>query len=430
MNRNFFMIRSVAFAFVTKIFGGATVFLALPIASHAVSSADYAGFLTTMNISAVAGLLFMPFATLYVRALAHAFATEDPVLKRAAVRDTFGSHVVLTIAIAVILIIGVFLARNIITLNGAMALGILLGLIQMAASWGQLYRIAERSDHVTSVVQMVSNIIMVTVIVTLSKVHLLSILTINTAYFGIPAIAELCIFLHLTVIRGLCVKTNICYITPIRTRIHEAIPLYLSPLADYLKIYASSLLVLSISSSYNYILFSTSILLTARLVNPITLVTRPLMPAFIDALQRKDTEWLTGLKRLMFAAAAVGGITAAILPFCISKNILSFAFPKEVKDVSTAYIIFCSYFAFAYALVALLAPLYIGAHRTRLYGISNLAFTMIGGAIGAILCLRFGAAGMMGSLSVMTTLCAISLLVSIWWENGPQALKPRKGKSV
>jgi O-antigen/teichoic acid export membrane protein len=413
MNRTFLMIRSVAFALVTKISGGATVFIALPVASHALSSADYASFLTTMNISAVAGVLLMPFAILYVREMAHAFATEDPILNRAAVRNTFGSHVVLTIAVAIILFIAVLAAKNVTTLNDSILVGILLSLIQMFASWGQLYRIAERSDYVTSVVQMIANIIMVLCVVVLSKRNLLSILSINISYFGIPAIGELYILFHLMIIRRLYINMNMGALDAIKARIREAIPLYLSPLSDYLKIYASSFLVLGVTNYYNYIVFSTSILLTARLVNPITLISRPLMPAFIDALHRNDTVWLTGLKQLLFGAAIIGAIIAAIAPFCVSKNILTVVFPKEANDVSIVYIIFCSYFAFTYALVALLAPLYIGAHRPGLYGISNLAFTAAGVAVGTVLCVRFGASAMMGSLAVTTTLCAIFLLLSI-----------------
>jgi len=151
------------------------------------------------------------------------------------------------------------------------------------------------------------------------------------------------------------------------------------------------------------------------------------MPAFIDALHRNDTKWLTGLKQLLFAATLIGAIGAGILPFCISKSALHFVFPKEVKDLSTLYIVFCSYFAFAYALVALLAPLYIGAHRTRLYGISNLSFTVAGGVLGAVLCMRFGASAMMGSLALMTTLCAIFLLVSISWGGDAHSLKRGTG---
>jgi hypothetical protein len=138
-----------------------------------------------------------------------------------------------------------------------------------------------------------------------------------------------------------------------------------------------------------------------------------MMPAFIDALHRRDTAWLTRLKKLLFGAAAIGAIIAGTLPFGINKSIITFAFPKEVSDLPIIYIIFCSYFAFAFAFVALLAPLYIGAHRAVFYGILNFAFTLAGVAVGALLCMRFGASAMMGSLAVMMTICAIFLLAAI-----------------
>jgi O-antigen/teichoic acid export membrane protein len=423
MNRTFLMLRSVAFAFVTKMSGGATVFLALPIISHGVSANDYAGFLTTMNIAAAVGLLFLPFSIVYIRELAHAFATADPDLAASATRNTFGSHATLTIAATGCLAIGVVAAWNTFAITNSILIGIILNLIQMAASWGQLFRIADRSDYVTSIAQTASNFLMVICLVILSQNEQLSALSVSVAYFGIPAIAELFVFFQLVISRRLALRIDRNAIAAFRARVPACIPLYLSPFADYVKVYASAMLVLISADAYNYILFSTSILLIARLVNPITLVTRPMMPAFIDALHREDTDWLRGLKYALFAAAAAGGAIAALLPFCGGKEILSFVFPKEVHDVSIFYVFFCSYFAFAYGLVALLAPLYIGAHRGTFYGISNLGFTVVGAGIGALLSSTLGAPAMMGALAIMTTTCGLFLLSSINWAKDSRALK-------
>src|SRR5271166_3471396 len=368
MNRNFLMLRSVAFAFVTKLSGGATVFISLPIISHGLSPSDYASFLTTINITATAGLLFYSFGVLYVREIAHAFAKGDPHLITAAIRNTFGSHVTLWSTVTLCLAIGVLAARNVIFLNNSILIGIALNSIQCAAGWAGIYRAANRSDHVSSIVQTVSNIAMVSCLYILSRNGGLSSVSAALAFFGIPAAGDVIIFLQLVISKGLNLRIDRNAIPAFVARIPECITLSLSPLADYIKFYGSSMLVLLMSNSYNYILFSASMVLMSRLVSPVTLIARPMMPAFIDALHREDMRWLDGLTKALLGAAALGTAIAGIAPFFVSQQILAAIFPKEVRDIPTIYLIFCSYFAFTYALIALLAPLYIGAHRASFFG--------------------------------------------------------------
>ena len=430
MNRNFLMLRSVAFAFVTKLSGGATVFISLPIISHGLSPSDYASFLTTINITATAGLLFYSFGVLYVREIAHAFAKGDPHLITAAIRNTFGSHVTLWSTVTLCLAIGVLAARNVIFLNNSILIGIALNSIQCAAGWAGIYRAANRSDHVSSIVQTVSNIAMVSCLYILSRNGGLSSASAALAFFGIPAAGDVIIFLQLVISKRLNLRIDRDAIPAFVARIPECITLSLSPLADYIKFYGSSMLVLLMSNSYNYILFSASMVLMSRLVSPVTLITRPMMPAFIDALHREDMRWLDGLKKALLGAAALGTAIAGIAPFFVSQQILAAIFPKEVHDIPTIYLIFCSYFAFTYALIALLAPLYIGAHRASFFGMSNLGFTLAGAAIGALLCLKFDASAMMGSLAVMMAICSLFLLASIDWARDSHALKKREGRLV
>jgi O-antigen/teichoic acid export membrane protein len=423
MNRNFLLLRSVAFAFVTKLSGGATVFISLPIVSHGLSPSDYASFLTTINITATSGLLFYSFGVLYVREIAHAFAVGDPHLITAAIRNTFGSHVTLWSAVTLCLAIGVLAARNVISLNHSVLIGIALNSIQCAAGWGGIYRAADRSDYVSSIVQTISNIAMVSCLFLLSRNGGLSSTSAALAFFGIPAAGDVIIFLQLVISKRLNLQIDRSAISAFLARIPECITLSLSPIADYMKFYGSSMLVLLISNSYNYILFSASMVLMSRLVSPVTLITRPMMPAFIDALHREDIRWLDGLKKALFSAAALGTVVAAIAPFFVNQQILSAIFPKEVHDVPTIYVIFCSFSAFAFALVILLAPLYIGARRASFYGMSNLGFTLAGAAIGALLCLKFDASAMMGSLAVMMMICSLFLLASIDWTRDSHTVR-------
>lgn len=424
------MIRSVAFAFVTKVSGAAMVFIALPIISHGLSADDYATFLTTMNIGAAAGLPFAPFEALYIREMARAFASEDHTLARTAVRNTFGANTALTLIVFIGLAIGLLATHSFIPFRSSMLLGIVLFVLQIAASWGQSYRIAERSDYVSSIVQTICNVSMVAILAVLSMTQQMTDFSVSAVYFGIPALGALFIFCQILLNRRVRMRVDRSAFVALKDRVPECVPLYLGPVANYVRVYASSMLVLAASNSYNYIVFSTSIILIARLVNPVTLITRPMMPAFIDALHRNDILWLVRLKHAFFVAAAFGAVAAAILPFFLHEKIVYFAFPKDVHDVSIVYVIFCSYFAFAYALVALLAPLYIGSHRAALYGLFNLAFTLAAAVVGTLLCGKFGASAMMGALAVITTMCGIFLLTNTAWTKDSYLLKHGDGRLV
>jgi len=58
------------------------------------------------------------------------------------------------------------------------------------------------------------------------------------------------------------------------------------------------------------------------------------MPAYIDALIRKDMRWLSGLKKAFLAIAAAGALMAIGLPFLLTPQIVSFALPPEIRSVS------------------------------------------------------------------------------------------------
>ncbi|MCI0465699.1 MAG: hypothetical protein L0Y57_01620 [Beijerinckiaceae bacterium] len=428
MSRTLLMFRSVAFAFVTKLSGAATVFIGLPIIAHSLPVGDYAIFLATMNIAAAAGLVFAPFGLLYIRELSHAFASEDRTEAERAVKATFGCHAALTAGVLALLTIGFLAMGSTNYFKASVLLGISLNTLAMAASWGQVYRIAERSDYVTSIIQTMSNIIMVASLATLSITNNLTDMSVSAVYFGVPAMGELLVFSQLLLKRRLRPRLDRSALAAFKTRVPRTIPLFLAPISNYVIVYGISIIVLSVSDTYNYIVISTSILLIARIVNPVSLITRPMMPAFIDARQRNDIKWLVMLKRIFLAAAAIGAVMAAILPFIVSEKIIYFAFPKEVHGLSLVYLMFCSYFAFSYALVTLLEPLFIGAHRASFYGLSNLAFTLAAAAAGTLFGGKFGAAAMMGALAISTTLNGLFLLAKTSWTKDSYALKHDGGR--
>ncbi|MCI0690522.1 hypothetical protein L0337_00780, partial [candidate division KSB1 bacterium] len=171
MNRTILMIRSVGFALVAKTSGGAMVFIALPIVAHGLPAVDYASFLTTVNIVAAVGLVFAPFGMLYIRELAHAFASENPARAKTAIKNTFGIHAILTLTVFTVVTIGFLAAGSFIPLRSSMLLGLVLNITQIGAGWAQVYRVAERSDYVTSLVQMICNISMAASLVVLSMTN-------------------------------------------------------------------------------------------------------------------------------------------------------------------------------------------------------------------------------------------------------------------
>ncbi|WP_395665237.1 hypothetical protein [Methylocella sp.] len=415
MGRTFLMIRSVGFALFTKLSGAATVFVALPLVARGVSAQDYTAFLTAMNVAAAIGLVFAPFGVLFIRDIAHAFASDDPKAPMEATRRCFSAHAALSLVVAALFALAGALWAALYGLKPAIVVGVALNFLQIAAGFGQIYRIAERTDHVTSLVQTAANLALVGGLLALAHFGRLNDMTVCLVYFGAPALADLCVFLQVAATRGLSPKIGKNAFAALWARAPESLPLFLSPFADYVKIYASAMIALAVAGAHDYIVFSTSVLFIARLVNPLTLVTRPLMPAFIDALQRRDALWLNGLRRALFAAAGLGAAVAATLPFVVNRDLLALALPKEVGEVSAAFVLACAYFAFSYALVSLLAPLYIGARRAVPYGVVNLAFTLAGAAAGALLALRFGAQGMMSAMAGFGTISVLVLLASMDW---------------
>lgn len=409
MSRNFLILRSVAFAIVTKLSGAAMVFIALPVISHSASPADYEAFLTTMNIASVAGLVFTPFMILGTRELAHAFVSEHYDLDKA-IQSTFGTQLIVTLIVAGGIAFFFLFSSHFVAPKSAMLLGLTLTLAQLAAGWAEAYRVANRSDYVTSVLQTLSNVIMVSLLLALAH-YGMTIMPICLIYFGMPALAQFLLFCHLVFVKGVHVRLETTPIGLFRKKIYEALPLSLIPAVDYMKIYLSSLLVLLLSGSASYVLYYTGILYIARLINPLTLITRPLMPAYIDAINRNDIRWLGGLKKILLGLAASGALMALALPFLLTPRVLSFAFPPEIRSISIFYIVLACLFAYGHALVSLLSPLYIGGHRASFYGLANLAFTAAALAIGALFCTAFGALAMMGSLACATAACGVFLLV-------------------
>lgn len=410
LGRNLLIIRSMAFAVVTKLSGAAMVFVALPVIAHGASPADYEAFLSAMNIASIVGLVFLPFMTLTTRELSHAFVNEKAGLDQA-IQNTFGMQILLTIALSGCLVSFILLYPGWVATETAMMIGITLTLLQMAAGWAEAYRVANRTDYVSNIIQTAANIVLVSSLLSITS-HSISIQTICVIYFGVPALSQVIIFFHLLLTKRIKLRFGIMPIAVFKKRIHEALPLSLIPSVDYMKIYLSGMIVLLLGATNDYILFYSSILYMARLINPLSLITRPLMPAYIDALIRKDTRWLHGLKMVLAGGTIFGALLALLLPLLVSPAIISVAFPPGTQGISHSYVILCSLFAFGHGLVSLLAPLYIGGHMAGFYGISSLVFTTAGIAAGAALCSLFGALAMMGSLSLATTACGLFLLVT------------------
>jgi O-antigen/teichoic acid export membrane protein len=356
----------------------------------------------------------MPFLTLSTRELAHAFVFENYEITKA-VQNTFGIQLIVTVIVTAGFALFFVFFSHFVPPKGAMLIGLALTIVQLSASWADTYRVANRSDYVSSIVATIANVSLITMLLALTN-YGMTIMPICIIYFGVPALAQLFLFFHLVIVGHVHLRFEASPMLRFRKKLLEALPLSLIPAVDYIKIYLSGIIVLIASNSESYILYYTSILYIARLINPLTLITRPLMPAYIDALNRKDVIWLSGLKKMLFGTAVAGAIMAFLLAILLTPKILSLVYPPEVGEISFFYVILCCLFAYGHALVNLLSPLYVGAYRASFYGLVNLAFTVFAIAIGAFFCSSYGAFAMMGSLSAATTACAIFLLVDFLYR--------------
>ncbi|RYG88868.1 MAG: hypothetical protein EON59_03080 [Alphaproteobacteria bacterium] len=405
ISRNRALVRSVAFGGLTKVGGGLVVVLGLPLIAHGLSVDAYAAFLKAMTSASIITLAFGAAGTVSVRDIARALKAGTDQL-HAAERRTFGLFVVIaTVTLAVAALATPFnLAAS--PHAGIIGFATLLVLLQGLAQWGEVNRVASRSDHLSSLWQFSGNVVILLLLIVFSRFGLLPVVMI---YFAVPMVIQVAVFIHLMVQRRSWVVPRFS-VGAVISDFRAMVPVAGNSFADYAKIFLSGLLVSRLSVAADFGLYMTLVLFAARLVNPLSLVTRPLMPAYLDALHHDDRHWLKAVRTALLIFASIAFIGGAGIVAMLDPSFFRAIIPEKLGEVSRPEIASLMLFLWGHGFTTLLTPLFYAADRDRLLWAVNGGFVGLGLVVGGLLTVHGGATAMLAAMAACSALAALTLL--------------------
>jgi len=405
ISRNRALVRSVAFGGLTKVGGGLVVLLGLPLIAHGLSVEAYAAFLEAMTSASIVTLAFGAAGTVAVRDIARALNGSSDQLY-AAERRTFGLFVVVAAGTLAIGTIATPFKLGATPHSSVIAFATLLVLLQGLAQWAEVHRVSSRTDHFSSLWQLAGNVAIFLLLIAFSRFGLLPVVLI---YFAVPMVIQIAVFLQLMIQRG-------GWVTPgfspgaVLGDFRAMIPVAGNSFADYAKIFLSGLVVSRVSGTADFGLYMTLVLFAARLVNPLSLVTRPLMPAYLDAMHHDDTRWLSAARTALMVFAGLAFLGGAGLIAVLDPILFEAVIPRKLGEVSRLEIASVVLFLWGHGFTTLLTPLFYAAGRDHLLFAVNGGFVGIGLMVGALLTINGGAAAMLSVMATCSALAALTLL--------------------
>lgn len=398
-SRNFKLLRSLLFGVFAKLVGGLTVFLGLPLISHSLSAKDYARFLQAMSAGTIVTLFFGAACMVAVRSMT---SSADQSASNENTSRSFSLFPLLAGGALAVGLIFWSISPSDPLIGSAYLAAIGIGLL----SWGDAFRVATRTDHISSLWQMVGTTIMLGLMFLLrdAGVYPLSLL-----YFGMPLVIQLGIFAQLY-IGGVRPELKFS-MSIIRSSTKPLLSNIINSCIEYIKIFGSGLLVLSISGELEYARHVTIVLLVARLVNPISLLTRPLMPAYIDAMRTEDRNWLKSLLLVSIFGAIISLITCCVIGAIAPFELVTWALPKSLEHVTRPEMVFILLFFWGHAFTSLTSPLLFALSKEMTFTLINGTFVALGIAYGVFAPRIIACSPMILGLSVATACCAAALLL-------------------
>jgi hypothetical protein len=192
----------------------------------------------------------------------------------------------------------------------------------------------------------------------------------------------------------------------------DSFPLLNGFFADYVRLNISSLVAFYFSTPHAYSVYATVLLLIARLTNPVTLISRPLIPAYIDAIMRDDHRWLTMLRRMMAIIAAVFAVLtiltdvlAAFYPF----GALRMGAVTIDSEFVRPYLVSAVLLLVSVVFLVLLSAIYLGAQQIGLYSRVSLTANVVAVLLGTIAMTFKGPASLLGTIALCNALAAVYL---------------------
>ena len=399
--RNTALGRSMLFSTLAKLSGAAIPFAGLPIIAHSLPASAYATFLKAMTIASLSTSFFGAASIVAIRDIARARASGSKAAVGDAESSTLGLYIVVStvsIITAAVLLMGQ--ARGTAVL---MAIASIIVVTQGLAQWGDAHRVGSRTDHISSLWQLSSSLALISAIVSARPRNPLGAILI---YFGIPAIFQVLMAAQLILRDQLRTRPTFNLAWAI-LQLRGIAPVLVNFATEYIKIFGSGTLILFVSGRASYSMFLTLILLGARLVNPISLIARPLMPAYVDAVAANDQQWLSGMVKILSIMLFCGAIVALTVYGVLQPSTLDVFLPPTAPRPSFIDIGFLMLFIWGHAGTALLAPIFFAGGKAALFSTINLVLVCVGLSFGNLLFDAGMPWGILAGLSVGTSCVAL-----------------------
>ena len=410
MDRNYAFVRSVVFSTLTKIVGFFVVFGCLPLAALSLNTIEYATFNFSMTITGVFSIVFTPLSALLVSRFSHLSSLADDDSVRKLAESSFTMFLLLgALILPLALIASVYLTAT--EFRGSIAWAMIALLFTNVLFWADVFRLGHRRDHISSIFGLANNVSIISFVYILYHHGLLSYFNLILIYYFSPLVWSFFSFLQLILSRRIRIRLTVSFEECIRI-LRDSTPLVAGVLSDYIKLYVSSLVAFYLASPQAYAVYSTIILLVARLTSPISLLSRPLIPAYIDAISRQDYRWIAMFRQVMAAIAALSvaltlvvWLAAAIHPI---GEIHLGAIVIE-KNLVRPYLVSGMLLLVSALFLSLLASVYLGAQQMAIFSrvcpLANLAGVCSGASAMPIT----GPVGLLSAIAIFNALAAIYL---------------------
>jgi hypothetical protein len=391
------------FSAVAKVAAALTVAVGLPLIARVLSTADYSIFLQAISVSTLLGFVFWPLSTGTVTFVAK--QASSPNLERL-VQPTLRPFALAGLVICLLTLLAMPAAG----LHPFIALAVGLTAVQMTANWAESWRLALRTDHITSSFQAVASI---AVVVAILLARSPSLFITGAIYFLVPAILATMSFA--LVFRGMRRAALLRAESGAGVPLREAIALIFVATPDYGRIYGCGWILAVFASPEEYAKYFTIILFVARLVNPLSLITRPLLPAYLHALHAENASWIRRANLAITGGCAAALVLIPLLALAVPLPHNLPLLPDKWGLLNRSDIFFLALYCGSAIVAALVSPLYLATGRLVSYGVIGNAAIGLGLFIGWLMAPSGGAVAVINWLAVGMAAMAVVYLAGIFW---------------
>lgn len=408
MSRNFLFLRSIFASLLTKLFGLLVVFISLPLAAISLNTNDYATFNYSMAITGLLGIVTGPVSSALVVRFAH---TSDADNHRQIAEESLATFMTLGVVLAPPAISAAYFLSPY-EHRAAIALAAVAVVATNICSWAEIYRIGVREDHISSAFALGNNITIISGVYLLSRSDGLSFGNMLLVYYSSPLLWNVLSLVYLLRSKALRVHW-VGEIDRLKAVLIEALPLFGQTASEYVRLYFSSMLAFYVVSTSSYAVFSTLVLFVARLTNPFSLVARPLVPAYVDAIKRSDFRWLRTLNQLIVGVLAIAALSIA----AVGVAAIAFSF-EEIHigaiairpDTIGHYLVLSGLMFWSSVISMALGSLYLALRRASEFSNVTLFANVLAVSVGTLLAFEFDAIALFASIAITNSISVVFLL--------------------